>query len=342
MPEHYITSSKHVQPDSFLKILATRLCALTLILSVLILILVPAMSQGCDVAVKHHVTELGLNLTQLTDLNMANSAMKISSNIALAKTKNAIENVPGLSKASLSVYDLSNQELIANSFEIAIIENEAVVAWWQECSGRTEGLPPVSLDKCFEEFCRRFDDDTVYINELYCLNGVLFPAMVSVYNKDGEILEQQTSATPSVSDTYECAEQEVILQLIGNSINDKIYGKMMNFEIVVPKENDIETKNDTSSTSTEDLNIYKDLNGSGEEQAASIDPSSIAIKYPLITNEDGKLLSLQFLINGSLYQVDCGYQTNIWGYILPYVLLSEVAIVLVSAAWAFITYRKQQ
>lgn len=255
------------------------------------------------------MSNLSLSLAQTIDMEMSSDRFKTTSNIILSKAQNEINGAAVVNNVTLSLYNLNEKTVMARSTLVPVIESQEVLDWWHLQAGKIDGLPKISLNDEMADFCTQNKDETIYIQEIYYLNSVLFPSSVSIKGADGMTAKECIIHVPSTARKYVCSEN-VELKIVGNEIDDTIYDRANEIEFQI-------TQQDANDTLAE------------------------SIFYPNLTEELGvKIIAKTFQINDYLYQVDCLYQINFWNAFLMSVVVFEIIGILLCVAAAFINTKE--
>lgn len=253
------------------------------------------------------LTKTSFSLAQLADMNIAEDKMTTMTNITLSSAQEELDDIGFVVDSSLSMYNLSELQLVAQSFEIPVVDSDELITWWRGQTNIEVGLPIIYLNDAMKTFCDNHAEDHVYIKKVYCLNSLLFPSELVAKNKDGEELEVIEDAIPTISNQYPKVTP-IELEIIGNEVGDTIYGLMYDFRF----QRESPTESDSMTV------MYADE----------------------IVGDKVELLTRTFMINDTEYQVDCGYQLSFWAGAWQYIIAFELFSILMCAIVAFINTKE--
>jgi hypothetical protein len=278
----------------------------------LVSILLFTIGQRITIAiVQNHVdnllTSASLELAQLSDANIAEDKMVTMANITLSTTQDNINAIGFVKDSSLSMYNLNKRTLIAQSFEIPIVDSDDLINWWKGQTNIEMGLPIIHLNNSMKSFCEQHANDDIYMQNVYCINSLLFPSELIAKDNRGKELDSIKETAPSISTQYPNVVP-IKLDIVGNKTGDTIYGLMHDFK-------------------------FQKIDSVGERGlTVEYDSEILGNNVTLWTND--------FVINDSTYRVDCGYQLSFWSGAWQCIILFEIVSVCICAVMAFLNTKE--
>lgn len=309
MFEKFIDKTKHVKPtmkdlsfgNLFWKRAIICLCISLPICIALYMFTSGITMQYTKAEVERNLNETLLGITEYLSSDMYEDNAAVASTIDLATMKEEIEDLPCVSKSSISLYNLTERKIMAKSFETIRIDSPEAYQWWSKMSGYKNGQPKMSIDAELLEFCQKHREDKLVINKMIIINSVLFPYDMAAFDESGKLMDSCVVFVQSVDSKYHY-NTPTDVSMIGNTTEDTLYDMMADYTIV----KNPETK-ETVVSYAQDI------------------PSNVFQK------------TLHINIGGVEYQADCLYTASFWTGYMWHIILAEFICLLLCAGIALVS-----
>jgi hypothetical protein len=239
-------------------------------------------------------------------------------NVVLSSYQETLEGNKFIVDSSLSYYNLTDETLIAKSFEIPVLCDDDAMSWWRKEADSGIGFPTISLSNEMMEFCKKHKDERLYIDKMVYINQVICPAKIVTLGSNGEEKDSCTAVVPSIAENNAYVGRAEI-RLIGNEIGHKIYNAMTDYNFVDNDPSDDDVNNEFGVYENDETNSVEIVYLNGFDRL------------------NAELNRKNFTINETDYQLDCAYQFSFWHGVWGIVLIVELLWVLLCAAIAFFT-----
>lgn len=257
--------------------------------------------QYTQAEVERNLNETLLGITEYLSSDMYEDNAAVASSIDLSTMKEEVESIPCVSKASISLYNLTERKIMAKSYETMRIDSDEAYQWWSKMSGYKNGQPKISIDAELLEFCQSHRDSNLVINKMIIMNSVLFPFDMSAFDDSGKLIDSCVVFVQSVDSKYHY-EVPTNVSLVGNTSEDDLYELMSDYTVVKNPE-----------TKITEVSYAKDI------------PSNVFQKTLLIN------------IGGVEYQADCLYTASFWTGYTAHIIIAELICLLLCAGIALVS-----
>lgn len=278
------------------------------IVSILILSSVGPITESIvEQKVNNAILSTSIELAELSDTNMAKDRKLLSANVILSTLQEKLNQTKFVNDASAAFYNMTKGELVARSYEIPIVCEDASLSWWREQANVTDGYPTISMNAEMTDFCKTYSDLKIVADTMYYSNFVLFPTKLSAIDGNGKVVDEVSVNVPIITNAMYDSTAEI--KIIGNEENDVLYTMLVDFQFKKPD--------------------------NAEEN------NKLVLEY--ISRDEYKnidITSKQFVINEDLYNIDVAYQISFWSTMWIWVALIELLGILLCAVSAFINTKE--
>ena len=289
--------------------------------------------------VQMQTTKTAIVLSELASFDIEDDRFREIATVSMGDIKETIETQHKFIKnASMSLYDLTNKKLVANSIKTAAIDSDAVIDWWKTISGVDFGLPTIHLDEQLHSFYNKNKEYSIILREMCAGNGVLYPKTIQAINQSGALEDELTLEVPSAYAVYTCDTNEIVnLRLVGNNVTDVVYDKMTKFD-AQGEESVVEIE--STDLIDSEANIIEgavEFEFEEKDKPTKIVYDNVQITYGEIDqNSKIQVTSCNFSANGVEYQLDCGYYYDYWTEISGFVLIFGIISIVLCVLFAYI------
>lgn len=321
----------------FARKFVVRLVGLTLLSAATLACVPPFLENSATIYVKEKAYSAALQTTQTANREIQDEYKDVLYNQTLANIENEMTQNPFVAQSSLSLYSLSDGKKLATSFAIPYTESTELIEWWKS-ETKTQSPPVFYFQSDFMNFCMKNKNCNFVLKSAYIHNNVLFPTSVSAIKKDGTAKDEYLDHTTPPSYTIKKDFEDVTFTVPGNMITNSTFKYMSDYKLTKP-ENVIEKPTELDTILTEGSTINTDTQDV-ENNNSTTEKTRYDLEYKKENKSNFESISIEYEIDGKVYQLDCFYDVNFWHGAFTQVIFAEMIGILICAFLSIINTKE--